>query len=379
MTVNSKTHIPQGQPVPRDHSQGDHVIAALILAAGKGTRMKSARPKVLHPVLGRPMLDWVIGTAQKAGATDVTVVLSPEIKPFEAFMSTHDNLRVAVQNHQRGTGDAVASAAAAFSGAKVPPWAETALRAGAVSNAEWVLICAGDTPAMNPQTIRDFIQATLNSKKRLAVLGMRVTEPKGYGRLVRSADGGLLKIVEERDADAAIKAITVCNTGVIFARIEWLFDLLGQITPNNAQNEYYLTDIFAIAASRGESAFVFETSAADEFAGVNDRSQLDALERSMLRRRAQEFMSHGVTIHLPDTVYIEADVVIEADTRIFPGACLKGKTRISRNCMIGAGAVLMDAVIGAGCDIDAHAVLTRTKVSAGTHVLAQSHYADTDL
>jgi len=368
MTVNTKTHIPSGE----------HLIAALILAAGKGTRMKSSRPKVLHPVLGRPMLDWVMTTAKKAGATDVTVVLSPETKPFESFLAMQDGLRVAVQHHQRGTGDAVASAAAAFDGIKSPAWAETTLLTGVPSKAEWVLMCAGDTPAMNAQTIRDFIQSTLKSQKRLAVLGMKVADPRGYGRLVRSADGGLLKIIEERDADAAVKAIDVCNTGVIFARVDWLFDLLNQIAPNNAQSEYYLTDIFAIAATRGESAFVFETSAAEEFAGVNDRSQLDAIERSMLRRRIQELMHHGVTIHLPDTVYIEADVVVEADTRIFPGACLKGKTRVSRNCMIGPGVVLTDAVVGAGCEIDAHAVLTRTKVAAGTHIVSQSHYADAE-
>ncbi len=369
MTVNSETHI-RGR---------EHLIAALILAAGKGTRMKSARPKVLHPVMGRPMVDWVIETVKKAGATDITLVLSKETKPFEDFVARHFDLRVAVQNHQRGTGDAVASAASAFAGAKTPQWAETELFTGTPSPANWVLICAGDTPAMNPQTIRDFIQASLDSRKRLAVLGMNVSDPKGYGRLVRGHDGGLLKIVEERDADAATKAIKVCNTGVIFARVDWLFELLEQVAPTNAQNEYYLTDIFAAAVVKGESAFVFETSAAVEFAGVNDRSQLDMIERSMLRRRMQELMSHGVTIHLPDTVYIEADVVVEADTRIFPGACLKGKTRISRNCMIGPGVVLMDAVVGAGCELEAHAVLTRTKVAAGVHVAAQSTYADAEL
>ena len=134
MTVNTKTHIPSGE----------HLIAALILAAGKGTRMKSSRPKVLHPVLGRPMLDWVMTTAKKAGATDVTVVLSPETKPFESFLAMQDGLRVAVQHHQRGTGDAVASAAAAFDGIKSPAWAETTLLTGVPSKAEWVLICAGE-------------------------------------------------------------------------------------------------------------------------------------------------------------------------------------------------------------------------------------------
>jgi bifunctional UDP-N-acetylglucosamine pyrophosphorylase/glucosamine-1-phosphate N-acetyltransferase len=369
MTVNTKTHNPTE----------DRLIAALILAAGKGTRMKSTRPKVLHPVMGRAMLDWIMEITKKAGATETTIVLSSETKPFDAFVSAHEGLRVAVQSQQRGTGDAVASAASAFVGVTVPRWAKTTLLSGAPLKCEWVLICAGDTPAMNPQTIRDFVQSALNSRKRLAVLGMTVPQPQGYGRLVRSQDGGLLKIVEERDADPEIKKLTLCNTGVIFASVSWLFHLLDQITPNNVQNEYYLTDIFGLAAAQGESAFVFETSAADEFAGVNDRSQLAVIERSMMRRRLQDLMNHGVTIHLPDSVYIEADVVVEADTQIFPGACLKGKTRISRNCMIGPGVVLVDAVIGAGCDIDAHAVLVRTRVAAGGRVEPQCHYADADL
>lgn len=356
-----------------------HNISALILAAGKGTRMKSTLPKVLHPVMGRSMVEWVMDVVKKAGATDTTLVLSPDTKPFEGLLEKLGNCRMVVQKTQRGTGDAVASAAKAYVKAKAPSWSAGDLLAGSPSPSDWILICAGDTPAMNPQTVRDFIQQTIASNKRLGVLGMIVDEPRGYGRLVKGTDGGLSKIVEERDADSATKKIKLCNSGVIFAKVDWLFELLEGLAPNNSQNEYYLTDVFSASLHRGESAFIFETTAASEFAGVNDRAQLDAIERVMMKARIEALMSQGVTVHLPDTVFIEADVIIESDTRIYPGACLRGKSRISRNCVIGPQVVLDDAVLGAGVDVGAHAVLIRTRVSAGEAIAPQSVFADKEL
>lgn len=355
-----------------------HTISAVILAAGKGTRMKSTLPKVLHPVMGRSMLEWVIDAAKKAGATDTTLVLSSETKPFAAIVAAHPDTKIALQKSQRGTGDAVASAAKAYKKAKLPSWATSELVSGSPSDADWVLICAGDTPAINAQTIRQFIQETIASGRRLGVLGMIVPEPKGYGRLIKTSDGGLSHIVEERDADAATKKITLCNSGVIFAKTGWLFELLEGLSPTNSQNEYYLTDIFAAAAKCAEPAFVFESFAANEFQGVNDRIQLDAVERAMMHQRLEGLMSHGVTIHLLNTVFIEADVHIEPDARIYPGAYLKGKTKISRNCVIGPQVVLEDAVLGTGVVVGAHAVIIRSSVSAGSNVPPQAVVADQD-
>ncbi len=355
-----------------------HTISAVILAAGRGTRMKSTLPKVLHPVMGRSMVEWVIDAAKKAGATDTTLVLSSETKPFASVVAEHPDTKIAVQKSQRGTGDAVASAAMAYKNAKTPSWASSELVSGTPSDADWLLICAGDTPAINAQTIRQFIQETISSGRKLGVLGMIVPEPKGYGRLVKTSDGGLSHIVEERDADAAMKKITLCNSGVIFAKTSWIFELLEGISPNNSQMEYYLTDIFAGAVTRGEAAYVFETSAASEFQGVNDRIQLEAVERAMMRQRLEGLMSHGVTIHLPHTVFIEADVVIEPDARIYPGAYLKGKTKISRNCVIGPQVVLEDAALGAGVIVGAHAVVMRSSVSAGSKIPPQAVCSDQD-
>jgi bifunctional UDP-N-acetylglucosamine pyrophosphorylase / glucosamine-1-phosphate N-acetyltransferase len=365
-------------PEPRS-SKASPTISALILAAGKGTRMKSASQKVLHEVMGRSMLDWVMGAAKQAGALDITLVLSPETKPFEAFLNANPEVRLAVQKKQLGTGDAVAAAAAAYSKATPVSWSSGTLEKGTPSQAEWLLICAGDTPAIRPQTIQDFIEATIASKRKLGVLGMIVPDPKGYGRLIKEDHGRLAKIVEERDADALTKKITLCNSGVICGRVDLIFELLEGISPSNSQNEFYLTDIFRAADSRGEAAYVYESAAASEFAGVNDRQQLSAIERSMMTRRLEALMCEGVTVHLPETVYIEADVSVEIDTQIFPGAFLKGKTKISRNCVIGPQVVLEDTVLGAGVRVGAQAVVVRTRVNAGQDIVPQALYIDANL
>jgi bifunctional UDP-N-acetylglucosamine pyrophosphorylase / glucosamine-1-phosphate N-acetyltransferase len=363
----------------KQSSKATPIVSALILAAGKGTRMKSARPKVLHEVMGRPMLEWVIGAVKLAGASDITVVLAPEIKLFSAFFEAHPQMRVAVQNRQMGTGDAVAAAAAAYSVATPVAWSSGSLEVGIPSAANWILICAGDTPSINPNSIKKFMDAVIASKHSLGVLGMNVSEPTGYGRIVKDAHGQLARIVEERDADVATKGIKLCNSGVIFGRVDLIFEVLQSISPSNAQNEYYLTDIFVAAASRGEKAHVYETDAAEEFAGVNDRQQLSMIERSMISRRLKTLMDEGVTIHLPDTIFIGADVSVEADCEIFPGAFLKGKTRISRNCTIGPQVVLEDVVLGAGVEVGAHAVMIRSRVTGYQNILPQAVIIDSEL
>ena len=223
------------------------------------------------------------------------------------------------------------------------------------------------------------MDAVIASKKSLGVLGMNVSDPRGYGRIVKNEKGELAKIVEERDADMPTKKIRLCNSGVIFGRVDLIFDVLQNISPSNSQNEYYLTDIFAAAAARGDTTFVYETDAAEEFAGVNDRHQLSSIERFMMARRLKTLMDEGVTIHLPDTIFIGADVSVEMDSQIFPGVFLKGKTRISRNCTIGPQVVLEDAVLGAGVHVGAHAVVIRSRVTGGQNILPQAVVIDSGL
>lgn len=353
-------------------------ISTIVLAAGKGTRMKSTQPKVLHAIAGRPMISWVLKAVRDAGLKNISLVLSPETERFESFLRNNPELSVAIQHHQRGTGDAVASAAASFEDVVMPSYSKGELRYGSKWTSEWSLVVTGDTPAIQCSTLKSFTEQVIKSGKTIGVLGMNTLDPRGYGRLVRDSKGGLVRIVEERDTDAETKKITLCNSGIIMAKTRRLFELLGNISPNNSQNEYYLTDIFAVAARGGETGFVFDQGEAQEFAGVNDRLQLGAMEQWMLAQRYQDLMRAGVTLHRPETIYIEANVEIEQDVEIFPGASLLGTTKVSRGVRVGPGTVLTDALIGAGSVIGANSALTHLKVMAGSQVPAGTFRTELD-
>ncbi|MCX6117646.1 MAG: NTP transferase domain-containing protein [Proteobacteria bacterium] len=354
-------------------------VTAIVLAAGKGTRMKSAKPKVLHEVLGMPMLKWVLEAVHGAGVEDQTIILSQDHQGFENFLNDFPEVSIAVQPTQQGTGDAVSSAACAFKNVKTPSYSKGVLQRGKQKNASermWTLIVAGDTPAISSQTLKDFIGAVKGSGKKLGVLGTRMPDPRGYGRLVCSQQKTLARIVEERDADLETKKINLCNTGVIVAQTEYLFELLSQVTPNNAQNEYYLTDIFSISADREHLAFVYETAIPTEFSGINDRGQLESLENWMLDKKMAQLMLSGVTIHRSQSVYLEGSVKIEADTEIFPQVVLTGDTRIARNCTIGPGAMIQDSHLSAGVVVGSSAVIVRSQIEAGRVIPAGAVIVD---
>ena len=351
---------------PRDQGSAPRTpsvnVVGIVLAAGKGTRMRSAIPKVLHQVMGRPMLGWVLRSLADAGVERSVLVLGAEHGAFEDFLKQHPQLTLAIQVAQRGTADAVASAHAAFHQVKRIPYAQSLVMQGGKLQATHVLICAGDTPALRGEELSRFISAHADSD--IAVLGMQPTDPKGYGRLVLK-DGSLIGIIEERDADLATKAIREVNSGVILARKEVLFELLAEVTPNNVQGEYYLTDIVRLGYEKGYRTRVHIAQNAREFAGVNDRAQLAAVEHWMLARAREAALGKGITLHLPETIYIEADVEIGEDTDIAPGVCLYGTTKIGKACHIGARVCLMDAIVGDGVVIGEGSVLRGVTVEQG--------------
>lgn len=358
-------------------SASEH-ISAIVLAAGKGTRMKSNLPKVLHSIAGRPMVSWALKAVRDAGMKDISLVLGPDTSRFADFLKSQPQLRVAIQHQQLGTGDAVASAASVFTDAAIPAYTKGELRSGEKIQSEWVMVVTGDTPAVRALTLKNFAEQVIKSGKSLGVLGMNAPDPRGYGRLLRDSKGGLLRIVEERDADSETKKITLCNSGIIMARTKKLFELLTQISPNNSQNEYYLTDVFGLASRNGETAFVFDQGEAQEFAGVNDRIQLETMERWILDQRYQELMRAGVTLHRPDTIYIEADVEIDQDVEVFPGVSLMATSKIARGTQVNSGAVLTNVNVGAGSVIGANSVLSNLHVMAGSHIPAGTFRADLD-
>ncbi len=336
-------------------SQND-TVAALVLAAGKGTRMKSQLPKVLHPLCGVPMLGHVMHTLSKAGIQDKCIVVGGEVELLQNYLRSFGPLTFTLQRDRLGTGEAVACGGFGFKGVKPPSFASGSLLAGEPIDSKYILICAGDTPAMDAEVIAAFVKSSLQKGSRLAVLGMNHPEPKGYGRLICKADNQLLRIVEEKDASEAEKKIQLCNSGVIFAEKDHLFSLLGSLTQSNAQREYYLTDCFALSLERGVPADVWATDDYHSFDGVNDRHQLSQLEGRLLQKIRRRWMADGVTFLMAPSTYIEADVTIGADTVIGPHASLIGKTKIGANCEIGSHVALKDVMIPDGTRIPAGTV-----------------------
>lgn len=333
--------------------------------------MKSDLPKVLHPVAGLTMLERVIAVLRDVGVEKSCVVLSEDRAGFESFFERHADLNVAIQKNRQGTGDAVAATAWSFAGVKPASFAAGEALCGAPLTERHVLIMAGDVPAVRPATLRAFIEDVRAKGAAIGVLGMRVPDPKGYGRLL--LDGAELKgIVEEKDADAATKKIDVCNTGIFFVQTSVLFELVAKLTPSNAQREYYLTDIVAHARSIGHTAVAYVSDQWQDFAGINDRAQLAAVEGWLVQRRVQELMAAGVTLHLPESQYVEPEVEVGPDTEVGPGCRLYGATRIGRGCRIGAGVTLRDTIVGDRADIGDGAVVGPVSVSAGEFVPALS-------
>jgi bifunctional UDP-N-acetylglucosamine pyrophosphorylase/glucosamine-1-phosphate N-acetyltransferase len=261
------------------------VLGSIILAAGKGTRMNSPLPKVLHPVAGRPMLSWVIDAVQGAGVQKICLILGGELELFRDILNSQaGRITVAEQQERRGTGDAVASAAGSIQGVVKPPYFKGRHVSGEPFSCDWVLICTGDAPNLRANTLQKFTEFANSQSADLAVIGMIHPNPYGYGRLVQDSSGDLVKIVEEKDADDELRKINVCNSGVILARTKILFELLAQVKPVNRQNEYYLTDIFGLARKDGLKTAVFKTPSWQEFEGINDPIQLKRVEELILAR-----------------------------------------------------------------------------------------------
>jgi len=258
-------------------------VAGLMLAAGKGTRMGSSLPKVLHEVGGKPMLSWALECVQQAAVSPVCLVLGGDLAAFSAIIAQYSPT-VCVQNQRRGTGDAVAAAACGFQGVEVPSFADGSLFQGEPIAAEYVLVCYGDVPGIASGTLKEFTEQCLARGARLGVIGMRHPTPFGYGRLVTNEKDEVLQIVEERDATAAQREIQLCNTGIIFAKTDWLFSLVNELRPDNAQGEYYLTDCFALSHQRGKPAYVYATDDWQGFNGVNTPEQRQAVEEVMRSR-----------------------------------------------------------------------------------------------
>lgn len=321
---------------------------ALILAAGQGTRMKSETPKVLHKVCGRSMLEHVLDAAKGSGAEQNVVVVGHGAE--EVIEKTADpGLTFVHQKQQLGTGHAVLMAE------HVLP--EEGL----------VLVLCGDTPLITKETLQEFITYHAESKNSVSVLTAIFEEPYGYGRIVKDTQGRLLKIVEEKDADPEEKNIKEINSGMYCFDAASLKANLKKITNNNAQGEYYLTDLIEIAVKQNEKTGAYPVKNRDEIMGVNTRVQLAAAEGIMRRRINEKHMLAGVGMIAPEAVYIGTNVEIGKDTIIYPGAILSGKTVIGEGCIIGQNCRIENSTIGNGTEIQSSTVID-SKVGNNTSI-----------
>lgn len=332
-------------------------LQIVILAAGKGTRMKSSRPKVMHGIAGRSMLAHVIDLAKRAGAAAPIVVIGPGMDDVRAeTMAECPEARVFVQETQSGTADAVLAAREVLGNG--------ADGSGAGSDC---LVLYGDTPLIRLETL-ERLRQELSSGADVAVLGFHADDPTGYGRLLTTADGSLDAIREHKDASDEERKITLCNSGVVGLAGEHLLSILDRIGNDNANGEYYLTDAVEIARADGLKAAAV-TCPEGEVLGINTRVQLATAEGIYQARKREELMLSGVTMIAPDTVWLAYDTDIAPDVTIEPNVFFAPGVTVAEGAVIRANSHLEGASVGAGAKIGPYARLRPgAKLGAGVHI-----------
>ncbi len=316
-------------------------LAAVVLAAGKGTRMKSERPKVLHKVCGKPMITHVIEAVERAGAREIVVVVG--YKGEEVQRELGNRVTTVFQQEQLGTAHALLQARPVLEDFK--------------GN---ILVVCGDTPLIDPSTLESLIEEFKGAGCTAAVLTALLDDPTGYGRVIRDSQGNISKIVEQKDADPDELAVKEINTGIYLFASAGLFDMLSRLDADNAQGEYYLTDIIEVYNRKGYKVTAVSDARPWEILGVNDRRQLAAVDKIMRQKVMEDYMLSGVTIIDPDTTFIHSEAQIGKDTVIYPFTIIEGKTVIGDNCNIGPSTRLVNAIIGKGVKVEQSTVYDST-------------------
>lgn len=321
------------------------MVLIVILAAGKGKRMHSKTPKMLHPLLGKPMLSYVIEAALSLNPDEVTVVVSPAVSKVVSGWRFGRPFSVAIQDPPLGTADAVYHGLSELS-----------------SSAGKVLIVPGDVPLIRADTLKSLMEQAEVSHSAMTILGAEVANPSGYGRIITSPNGEVLRIVEESDATKEEKATGFINSGIMIIDKETLANNIQTVEADNAQKEFYLTDLAAILNSKGLKVTAVRCEDPNEILGVNDRRQLGEAQRKLLQRIVAEWQTRGVTFVSPEEVYLEASVKIGQDTVLEPGVFLKGHTEIGKDCRVGVGTVIEDSIIGDDVFIKPYSVIERSSI-----------------
>ncbi|WP_434626884.1 bifunctional UDP-N-acetylglucosamine diphosphorylase/glucosamine-1-phosphate N-acetyltransferase GlmU [Pseudomonas sp. Z1-29] len=319
-------------------------LEIVILAAGQGTRMRSALPKVLHPVAGNSMLGHVIHSARQLDPQRIHVVIGHGADAVRERLAA-DDLNFVLQDKQLGTGHAVAQA--------VP-----------FITADTVLILYGDVPLIEVDTLQRLLKHV--APRQLGLLTVELDDPTGYGRIVRNADGQVTAIVEQKDANDAQRAITEGNTGILAVPAERLGDWMSRLSNNNAQGEYYLTDVIAMAVADGLAVATEQPLDAMEVQGANDRRQLAELERHYQLRTARRLMAQGVTLRDPARFDVRGEVSVGRDVVIDINVILEGKVVIEDDVVIGPNCVIKDSTLRKGVVIKANSHLEGAVMGEGS-------------
>ena len=329
-------------------------VHVAILAAGKGTRMKSALPKVLHRVAGLPMIDYVLASASALRPQSTVLVIGHMADTVRASLSHHTGLTFVVQEPQSGTAHALLTTEPVLSGATGT-----------------LVLLSGDVPLLRSQTLQTLVERHTRTGAAASVVTAVVDDPHGYGRIVRSGEQ-IARIVEEKDASPAERGIAEINSGIYAFALDGLFDAIRSIAPENAQREYYLPDLIAIYRGQGRTVETLQVDA-NEIRGINGRSELAAVSRLVRNKKNETLMAAGVTLEDPATTYVDRDVTIGPDTVIHPGVSLEGATVIGTGCEIHSGSRLVNARIADGARILNHCVITDAAVGAGATVGPFAH------
>ncbi len=319
-------------------------IAALILAAGKGTRMKSDLVKVLHPLMGMPMLWYPIETVKKIGSRNIVVVVGYQAGRVRNTFDGEDIIFVE-QKEQLGTGHAVLCAEQRLGNFRGD-----------------VLILCGDVPLIKEETVRKLVAVHQRKKSKVTVLTTILENPEGYGRIIKGENGDVLRIVEEKDASRAEREVQEVNTGIYCVDGPYLFRTLDKVGRVNEQSEYYLTDIVAIAAEDRESVVGFLAEDPSEVMGINNRRQMAKAIHVIRERIIDRLMLNGVTVIDPRTTFIERDVRIGRDTVICPGCYIRGASTIGQNCIVEQGSIVINSELGDGVVIKSYSVISDSKI-----------------
>jgi bifunctional UDP-N-acetylglucosamine pyrophosphorylase/glucosamine-1-phosphate N-acetyltransferase len=334
-------------------------IHIVILAAGKGTRMKSARAKVLHRVAGQPMIEHVLVAAAALEPRSTTVVVGHQADSLKAALARFPRLTFVVQEPQLGTAHALLTT-------------ESALR-GEIGT---LVLLSGDAPLLSVKTLQNLVEWHVSARAAATVLTAMVEAPTGYGRIVRdSTESGeqIARIAEEKDATSAERQIREINSGIYAFSLTGLFDAVRSIAAENVQKEHYLPDLVQIYRQRGLAVETFTVSNPDEIRGINSRIELAAVSRIVRSQKNAELMAAGVTIEDPATAYIDRDVTIGADTIVHPGVSLEGRTTIGTGCEIHTGVRIVNSQIGDRVQVFNHCVIADARIADDVNIGPFAH------